>query len=182
MRPLVAEPTPTPTPTPMPGSALADVVRRSAAAAPLTHGVAVEQRGDLIAEQYFTADDRPSGIWIARTVAFDAVALRDMRSITKSVVGLLAGVAHGRGQLDVERPVLDWFPEHAALATPERRAIRLEHLLTMTAGFEWDESSLSYVDPFNSETRMGRRTIRRPSCSPARWSRRRAPASPTAAA
>lgn len=93
---------------------------------------------------------------VAALVAFDANTLHDMRSVSKSVVALLAGIAHGRGQLDAERPVLDWFPEHAALATPERRATRLEHLLTMTAGFEWDESTLSYRDPFNSETRMGR--------------------------
>ena len=155
---LVAQPTPAPASLPATTSAdtLADVVRRSAAAAPLTHGVAVEQRGNLIAEAYFSADDKPSGTWIARTVAFDATTLHDMRSVTKSVVGLLAGVAHGRGQLDAERPVLDWFPEHAGLATAELRNLRLVHLLTMTAGFEWDESSLSYLDPFNSETRMGR--------------------------
>ena len=143
-------------PAPVAASALVDVVRRSAAAAPLTHGVAVEQRGQLLAEAYFTADDKPSGTWFARPVAFDATTLHDMRSVTKSVVGLLAGVANGRGQLDADRPVLDWFPEHAALATPHTRALRLEHLLTMTAGFEWDESSVSYLDPFNSETRMGR--------------------------
>ena len=135
---------------------VADAVLRSAAAAPLTHGVVVEQHGALIAESYFTADDKPSGALLARTVAFDADTLHDMRSVTKSVVALLAGVAHGRGQLDRERPVLDWFPEHADLATPERRAIRLEHLLTMTAGIAWDETTLSYGDAFNSATRLSR--------------------------
>lgn len=137
-------------------SPLADAVRRSVAAAPLTHAVLVERYGRLLTETYFTDEDKPSGSWFARAVAFDAGTLHDMRSISKSVVALLAGIAHGRGQLDRERPVLDWFPEHATLATPERRAIRLEHLLTMTGGFEWDETSVSYGDPFNSETRMGR--------------------------
>lgn len=137
-------------------SAVVDAVSRSAAAAELTHGVAVEKHGRVLAEAYFTAEDRPSGSLFARTVAFDAATLHDMRSISKSVVALLAGIAHGRGQLDMARPVTDWFPEHASLATPERRAIRLEHLLSMTAGLEWDESSLSYRDPFNTETRMGR--------------------------
>jgi CubicO group peptidase (beta-lactamase class C family) len=108
-----------------------------------------------VGEAYFTADDKPSGDWFARTVAFDASTLHDMRSVSKSVVGLLVGIAHGRGQLDRERPVMDWFPEHAALATPERRAMRMEHLLTMTAGFEWDESSVSYANLGNSETRLG---------------------------
>ncbi len=135
--------------------AVAEAISQGAAQAPLTHAVLVEQGGRLLGEAYFTADDRPSGAWFARTVAFDAGTLHDLRSISKSVVALLAGVAHGRGQLDLQRPVMDWFPEHAALATPERRAMRLEHLLTMTAGFEWDESSVSYANLGNSETRMG---------------------------
>ena len=134
---------------------IAQAIAESAAQAPLTHAVLVEQHRRIVGETYFTAEDKPSGTWFARTTAFDPGTLHDMRSISKSVVGLLAGIAQGSGQLDRERPVMDWFPEHAALATPERRAIRLEHLLTMTAGLEWDESSISYANVANSETRMG---------------------------
>ena len=134
---------------------IAQAIDQGAAQAPLTHAVLVEQRRRIVVEAYFTADDKPSGDWFARTVAFDPSTLHDMRSVSKSVVGLLVGIAHGRGHLDRERPVMDWFPEHAALATPERRAMRLEHLLTMTAGFEWDESSVSYANLANSETRLG---------------------------
>ncbi len=138
---------------------LRDAVRAAidagAAQAPLTHGVVVEQKRQIVAEAYFSADDKPSGTWFPRRVAFDAGTLHDMRSVTKSVVGLLVGVAEARGHLDPERPVMDWFPEHAALATAERRAIRLEHLLTMTAGFDWDETSITYGNLVNSETRMG---------------------------
>lgn len=133
---------------------VAQAISQGAAQAASTHAVLVEQHGRIVGETYFTAEDKPSGAWFARTVAFDAGTLHDMRSVSKSVVALLAGVAHGRNQLDRLRPVMDWFPEHAALATSERRAIRLDHLLTMTAGFEWDESSVSYADLANSETRM----------------------------
>lgn len=135
--------------------AIAAAIASAAAAAPLTHGVVVEQRRRIVGEAYFSADDKPSGTWFARRVDFDAGTLHDMRSVSKTVVALLAGIAHGRGLIDPERPVVDWFPEHAALATPERRAIRLAHLLTMTAGFDWDESSVSYANLANSETRMG---------------------------
>jgi CubicO group peptidase (beta-lactamase class C family) len=136
-------------------AAVARAIEAGAAQAPLTHGVVVEQGGRLVGEAYFTADDKPSGSWSTRRVAFNAETLHDMRSISKSVVGLLVGVAEARGRLDRGRPVLDWFPEHAALATPERRAIRLEHLLTITAGLAWDETGVSYANPDNSETRMG---------------------------
>ena len=133
---------------------VARAIESGAAQAPRMHGVVVEQGGRLVGEAYFSADDQPSGSWFARRVAFDADTLHDMRSITKSVIGLLVGVAEARGRLDPARPVLDWFPEHAALATPERRAIRLEHLLTMTAGLAWDETGVSYANVANSETRM----------------------------
>ena len=134
--------------------AIAQAVDEAAARAPLTHAVLVEQRGHLLAEAYFTAEDKPSGDWIARSVAFDADTLHDMRSISKSVVALLVGIAHGQGKLDTARPVMDWFPEHAALATPQRQTIRLQHLLTMTAGLEWNETGVSYASLNNSETRM----------------------------
>ena len=120
-----------------------------------THGVVVERAGRLAAEAYFTAQDKPSGAWFSREVAFGPAVLHDLRSITKSVTGLLAGIVHGRGQLDLARPVSDFFPEHADLATPERRRIAVEHLLDMTVGWVWDEESATYGSPANSETRMG---------------------------
>lgn len=137
------------------GGAVQAALDEALVQAPNTHAALVEQGGQLLAESYFTGQDKPDGAWIARTVAFDAGTLHDMRSITKSVVALLAGIAQGRGQLDPQRPVMDWFPEHADLATPERRALRLEHLLTMTAGLDWRESGVSYASLSNSETRLG---------------------------
>jgi len=53
------------------------------------------------------------------------------------------------------QPVYGFFPEHADLLTPERRAITLRHVLDMSAGWEWDETSVGYGNPLNSETRMG---------------------------
>lgn len=120
-----------------------------------THGVVVRQSGRLLAEAYYTALDKPGGAWFSREVAFTADTLHDLRSISKSVVALLVGVAIGRGLIgDLDRPVFDHFPEHADLLTPERRALTVQHLLDMVTGWRWDESRYSYADPRNSETRM----------------------------
>ena len=120
-----------------------------------THAVLVERRGQMLAEAYFTAQDKPSGAWFSREVAFGPDTLHDLRSITKSVVGLLAGIAHGRGELGaLDRPMFDYFPEHADLATPENRKITVEHLLDMTTGWQWDEWNQPYGTLANSETRM----------------------------
>jgi hypothetical protein len=42
----------------------------------------------LLAEAYYTGTDKPGGAWFSRTVTFDAETLHDLRSISKSVVGL----------------------------------------------------------------------------------------------
>ena len=121
-----------------------------------THAVLVEQGGRVRAEAYFRGLDKPSGRWFEQTVDFSPETPHDMRSITKSVVGLLAGIVHGRGQLGpLDTPVFDFFPEHADLATPERRQITVQHLLDMTPGWQWREWDLPYTDAGNSETRMG---------------------------
>lgn len=118
------------------------------------HGIVVEQHGLLQFEAYFDGRDNPGAALFSREVSFSADELHDLRSVTKSVTGLLTGIALDRGHLKgLDTPVLTYFPEHADLATPERLRITLAHLLTMTAGLAWDESG-SYVRLDNSETRM----------------------------
>ena len=118
------------------------------------HGVMVVQDGKPLVEWYFTGTDevrgKPSG-----KVTFDGSRLHDVRSISKSVVALLYGIAQAEGELpSLDSPVLDYFPEHADLRTPERMKIRLRDLLSMTSGLAWDESTRPYTDPRNSETAM----------------------------
>jgi len=120
-----------------------------------THGVVVRQAGQTLAEAYFAGSDKPGGAWISREVQFGPDTLHDLRSISKSVVALLVGIAQGRGLMgELSRPVFDFFPEHANLVTPERRALTVQHLLDMSTGWQWDETSHSYADPRNSELRM----------------------------
>lgn len=120
-----------------------------------THALLVQRGGDTLAEAYYTGMDRPSSSWWPRSVAFTAAHPHDLRSISKSVTGLVAGILHGRGQLDLQQPVIDSFPELADLASTERRQITVQHLLDMTVGWAWDEQSQPYGNPANSETAMG---------------------------
>jgi len=117
------------------------------------HAVVVVRRGVLIYEHYFTGDDwrwtEPLG-----AVAFDTTVKHDLKSITKSVTSLLAGISLDRGWIaDIDTPVFTYFPEHADLRTPEKVRITLAHLLTMSAGLVWNES-LPWGDPANNERRM----------------------------
>ena len=121
---------------------------------PGVHSVIVMRGKDTLAEWYFPGDDNARGRPLGR-VAFGPETLHDVRSVTKSVVGLLVGVALDEGAIkSLDTPVLDYFPEYADLQTPERRRVTLRHLLTMTSGLHWDEETYTYADPRNSEIAM----------------------------
>lgn len=121
---------------------------------PNIHGVIVMRGKDTLAEWYFAGNDNARGRPLGR-VAFGPDTLHDVRSVTKSVVGLLVGAAVRDGAIkSLDTPVLDYFPEYADLQTPERRRVTLRHLLTMTSGLHWDEETYTYADPRNSEIAM----------------------------
>jgi CubicO group peptidase (beta-lactamase class C family) len=118
------------------------------------HSVVVVRRGKLIFEQYFPGKDERWGKALG-IVDFKPTTLHDVRSISKSVTSLLFGIAVGEGKIaGVEARVADYFPEYAKRIQPGIKAIRLQHLLTMTMGLEWDEEGVPYTDPLNSETQM----------------------------
>lgn len=120
---------------------------------PNIHSVLVVRHGKLIFEQYFSGKDERWGEALG-IVDFGPTILHDVRSISKSVTALLFGIAVGEGKIaGVDAHVVDYFPDYAELIQPGIKAIRLEHLLTMTMGLEWDED-IPYSDPLNSERQL----------------------------
>ncbi len=90
-------------------------------------------------------------------MTFGPASLHDQRSISKSVVSLLYGIALGEGSVPApEAPLLAAFPEHSDLAAdPARAGLTVHHALAMTMGTEWDEDA-PYGEDANSETAMNR--------------------------
>ncbi|HBL31078.1 MAG TPA: serine hydrolase [Acidobacteria bacterium] len=93
--------------------------------------VVVAVDGALVYEGYFNGSQRES--------------LNDIRSASKSVTGLLVGLAIDRGALPgVEAKVFDLFPERrAAVRNPDPRklAVTVEDLLTMSSLLECDDEN-----------------------------------------
>jgi len=63
-----------------------------------------------------------------------------LMSVSKSLLGLLAGILAARGVLDPGRPVTDYVPELAATAY---RGAAVRQLLDMRAGIDFDEDYLA---------------------------------------
>jgi CubicO group peptidase (beta-lactamase class C family) len=121
------------------------------------HSVVVARHGRLIFERYFAGYDEPWGHDDKR-YEFDATMKHDMRSVSKSVVSLLAGIAIDRGLIQgVDAPVLQFFPELASAAPEGWMAIRLRDVLTMSSGISWDENR-PWNDPKNDEPHLGSET------------------------
>lgn len=91
--------------------------------------VVVARHGQLVYEQYFDKEG--------------AGALRNTRSVTKTVTGMLVGLAVQRGLLRLDSPVLPYFPELHPLAhaDPRKERITVEDFLTMSSLLECDDDN-----------------------------------------
>jgi CubicO group peptidase (beta-lactamase class C family) len=118
------------------------------------HSVTVARRGKLVFERYFTGQDERWGTPLGE-VKFGPETLHDLRSVTKSIVGLLYGIALDRGLVPPpDAPLLAQFPKYSDLpADPRRAQLTVLHALNMTLGMDWDEQR-SYADLENSERTM----------------------------
>src|SRR5229473_354462 len=92
---------------------------------------------------YFSAEFHPY---------FQHGDLHTMQSVSKTVTSVTIGIAMLRKEFptELDAPILKYFDAyHVANVDDRKRRITLRHLLTMSAGLEWNED-LPYNDPKNS--------------------------------
>ena len=95
-----------------------------------TDGLAIVHRGKLVFERYAggTSPDTP----------------HILMSVSKSMLGLLAGILQARGELDLDAPATKHVPE---LASTAYRGATIRQLLDMRAGVVFDEDYLATSGP-----------------------------------
>src|SRR4051812_10466606 len=136
------------------GARLCGIADRMTAANANVHAVVVARRGKLVYEHYSSGYDEPWG-GLESHYDFSAATKHDMRSISKSVTSLLVGIAIDRKLIaGIDDPVVNFFPEHAAVRPAGWGGITIRHLLTMSSGMAWDEN-LPWTDPRNDEPPLG---------------------------
>lgn len=86
-----------------------------------------------------------------------ADAMHPVYSVTKSIASALIGIAYDDGLISsLNEPVYTWLLQYTNNANPDTRKdrITLEHVLTMRAGFAWDEWSVPYGTAANPLNQM----------------------------
>lgn len=104
---------------------LLDPAVKAASELPRLHSLLVAQGGTIILERYFNGrrETTPANV----------------KSVSKSVIAALVGIADDRNLLSLDDPIAKYFPD---LPEP-KRAITIEDLLTMRSGLE-STSSRNY--------------------------------------
>lgn len=88
---------------------------------------------------------------------FSKDSLHQIQSQTKSIVALLMGIAIDKGFVKSENePVSHYFPEYFNKSDELKSTITIRDLLTMSAGFEWEELIIPFNDPKNDNMNMFR--------------------------
>lgn len=104
-------------------------------------GFLVARNGVIVLEEYFNAIGPDSTM--------------DVRSVTKSFTSALIGIAIARGFIDSTEDTLGKYlvPGVVDQLDPDKAAISIHHLLTMSAGFEWRQGRLGtdFTDWYSSD-------------------------------
>ncbi|TGM60244.1 serine hydrolase domain-containing protein [Leptospira adleri] len=138
---------------------LCKILRKSASEKGGLHSLLIERHGKIVSEIYNDGDDKPLNLRYGLrlpfdgTSTFDSQTLHDVRSVTKSIVSLLFGIAIEKGLIEgVDSSVLSSFPEIEIPENDTRRKITWKHLLTMSSGLDWEEWRSGFF--FSDETRL----------------------------
>ena len=108
------------------------------------HSVLLVKNGKLILEEYF--------------YGYDEDKKHQLRSATKSVTSILVGVAKDQKMIrSVDQKLYEFFPEYEEIdwSVPKNK-ITLKHVLTMTAGLDWNEWTYPDSDARSSIYGMAR--------------------------
>ncbi|CAB1063136.1 hypothetical protein D1BOALGB6SA_7919 [Olavius sp. associated proteobacterium Delta 1] len=106
------------------------------------HSILLIKNGKLIFEEYFFGYSRDTNHFLA--------------SVSKSVTSLIIGLAINKGYVpDVDTLAYEFFPDYKRSKwVKQKYPIRLKHMLTMTAGLNWDALSHRRSHPGHTTYQM----------------------------
>jgi len=106
-----------------------DPAVKAASELPRLHSLIVRHRGQVVLERYFNGRK--------------ATSLANVKSVSKSIIAALVGIAVDRKIVRLDDPVAKYLGDAMPGSDPAKRAITIEDLLTMRSGLE-STSSRNY--------------------------------------
>ena len=106
------------------------------------HSVLIVKNGRLVLEEYFYG--------YARQKTHSAM------SVSKSITSILIGIAKDQKKIPgTDKKIYDFFPSHKDISRADlKNTICLKHVLSMTAGLDWNDWDYPDTDPRNSSLAM----------------------------
>lgn len=106
------------------------------------HSVLLVRNGKLVLEEYFYGYQRDTK--------------HELHSVSKSITSILVGIAIDQKKIPgVGEKVYEFFPEYKGSRWIDQKYnIAVEHVLTMSAGIDWDEQSHRLTDRRNDIVAM----------------------------
>jgi len=121
------------------------------------HGILIVKDSKLVFEKYFKGFTFDANYVqsVGDLIQYGIDTLHYMASVSKSITSLLLGIAIDKGaKIDINERLVNYYPEYTNVLSDTKATITIGHLLTMTAGLSWDESSYSYGDSRNDVTQL----------------------------
>ncbi len=108
------------------------------------HSIFIAKNGKLVLEEYFYGYARQK--------------THRMASVSKSITSILIGIAKDQKKIpNLDRKIYDFFPSYRDISRDDlKNTIRLKHVLTMTAGLDWNDWDYPDTDPRNTTHAMMR--------------------------
>lgn len=89
------------------------------------NSLVIARNGKLVVDEYFNG--------------YSPDSLQKIWSITKAITGTIIGIAVDKELLSEKDSIYHYLSDYIPEAISSTRAITIEHLMTMTSGFEWVE-------------------------------------------
>jgi CubicO group peptidase (beta-lactamase class C family) len=116
------------------------------------HSVLIARDGVLVFETYFSGNawDYDAEGFRGQWTEFGIDTPHNMASVTKSITGILLGIAVDLGCIaSVDEKLYSFFPDYTHLSSDVKDRISLGHVLTMTSGLHWNEQDVFYSEMEN---------------------------------
>lgn len=121
------------------------------------HSILLFKDGKLVFEEYFEGylySGNPPGS-NGDYIQYDSETDHFLASVSKTVTSVIFGIAVKEGFItNIDEKIINIFPQYSDILTGEKADITIRHLLTMSSGLAWDETSSPYGDPTNDVTQL----------------------------